>query len=98
MEHQGVTAKEVIRRHGIALDTFYRWKRQYDQAEPWRREPPAQAHGGDPLTLERVVTRLSGGQSSPRPVAAGLLRAPAATSASTARCCIPVGGAHALPG
>ncbi|MBK9069376.1 MAG: transposase [Gemmatimonadetes bacterium] len=28
-EHRGVTAKEVIRRHGIALDTFYRWKRQY---------------------------------------------------------------------
>ena len=29
-EHQGgVTAKEVIRRHGIALDTFYRWKRKY---------------------------------------------------------------------
>ncbi len=29
-EHQGgVTAKEVIRRHGISLDTFYRWKRKY---------------------------------------------------------------------
>jgi putative transposase len=29
-EHQGgVTAKEIIRRHGIALDTFYRWKRKY---------------------------------------------------------------------
>jgi putative transposase len=29
-EHQGgVTAKAVIRRHGISLDTFYRWKRQY---------------------------------------------------------------------
>ncbi len=29
-EHQGgVTAKEVIRRHGIPLDTFYRWKRKY---------------------------------------------------------------------
>lgn len=29
-EHQGgVTARAVIRRHGIALDTFYRWKRQY---------------------------------------------------------------------
>lgn len=29
-EHQGgVTAKEVIRRHGIALDTLYRWKREY---------------------------------------------------------------------
>ena len=29
-EHQGgVTAKEVIRRHGISLDTFYRWKRRY---------------------------------------------------------------------
>lgn len=27
--HGGVTAKEVIRRHGISLDTFYRWKRQY---------------------------------------------------------------------
>ncbi len=25
----GVTAKEVIRRHGISLDTFYRWKRQF---------------------------------------------------------------------
>jgi len=29
-EHAGgMTAKEVIRRHGISLDTFYRWKRQY---------------------------------------------------------------------
>ncbi len=29
-EHAGgTTAKEVIRRHGISLDTFYRWKRQY---------------------------------------------------------------------
>jgi len=29
-EHAGgVTAKEVIRRHGISLDTFYRWKRKY---------------------------------------------------------------------
>jgi len=29
-EHQGdVTAQEVIRRHGISLDTFYRWKRKY---------------------------------------------------------------------
>ena len=29
-EHQGgITAKEVIRRHGISLDTFYRWKRRY---------------------------------------------------------------------
>ena len=39
-EHQGgVTAKEVIRRHGISLDTFYRWKRKYsgvDKAEPQR--------------------------------------------------------------
>lgn len=36
-EHQGgVTAKEVIRRHGLSLDTFYRWKRKYsgvDKAE-----------------------------------------------------------------
>lgn len=29
-EHSGgMTAKEIIRRHGISLDTFYRWKRQY---------------------------------------------------------------------
>lgn len=29
-EHQGgVTAKEVIRRHGLSLDTFYRWKRRF---------------------------------------------------------------------
>jgi putative transposase len=29
-EHQGgVTAREIIRRHGIALDTFYRWKRTF---------------------------------------------------------------------
>lgn len=29
-EHAGgVTAKEIIRRHGISLDTFYRWKRQF---------------------------------------------------------------------
>lgn len=28
-EHAGgVTAKEVIRRHGISLDTFYRWKQR----------------------------------------------------------------------
>lgn len=24
-----MTAKEVIRRHGISLDTFYRWKRKF---------------------------------------------------------------------
>ena len=30
-EHAGgVTAKEIIRRHGIGLDTFYRWKRQFN--------------------------------------------------------------------
>ena len=29
-EHEGgVTAKGVIRRHGILLDTFYRWERQF---------------------------------------------------------------------
>jgi len=29
-EHQGgVTAKELIHRHGASLDTFYRWKRKY---------------------------------------------------------------------
>ena len=29
-EHSGgVTAAEVIRRHGISLDTLYRWKRKY---------------------------------------------------------------------
>lgn len=29
-EHAGgVTAKEIIRRHGISLDTFYRWKREF---------------------------------------------------------------------
>ncbi len=29
-EHTGgVTAQEVIRRHGISLDTLYRWKRKY---------------------------------------------------------------------
>ena len=29
-EHTGdVTAQEIIRRHGISLDTFYRWKRKY---------------------------------------------------------------------
>lgn len=29
-QHQGgVTAKEIIRQHGIALDTLYRWKRKY---------------------------------------------------------------------
>lgn len=29
-EHQGgVTAKEIIRKHGIALDTLYRWKRKF---------------------------------------------------------------------
>ena len=25
----GITAKEVSRRHGISLDTFYRWQRRY---------------------------------------------------------------------
>ena len=30
LEHSGgVTAAEVIRRHGISLDTLYRWKRKY---------------------------------------------------------------------
>lgn len=30
LQEQGeVTAKEIIRRHGISLDTFYRWKRKY---------------------------------------------------------------------
>ena len=24
-----MTAEEVIRRHGISLDTFYRWKRKF---------------------------------------------------------------------
>lgn len=39
-EHQGgVTAKEIIRRHGIALDTFYRWKRKYASAAELVREP-----------------------------------------------------------
>jgi len=29
-EHQGgLTAREIIRRHGISLDTFYRWKRTF---------------------------------------------------------------------
>jgi putative transposase len=29
-EHTGsVTAKDVILRHGISLDTLYRWKRKY---------------------------------------------------------------------
>jgi putative transposase len=29
-EHQGgVTAKDIIRRHGISVDAFYRWKRRY---------------------------------------------------------------------
>ena len=36
-EHSGgVTAAEVVRRHGIALDTLYRWKRKFggvDRAE-----------------------------------------------------------------
>ena len=33
-EHTGpVTAKEVIRRHGISLDTLYRWKRKYGGVE-----------------------------------------------------------------
>jgi putative transposase len=29
-EHQGgVTVQEIIRRHGISLDTFYRWKKTF---------------------------------------------------------------------
>ena len=33
-EHTGiVTAQEVIRRHGISLDTLYRWKRKYGGVE-----------------------------------------------------------------
>jgi putative transposase len=33
-EHTGsVTAKDVIRRHGISLDTLYRWKRKYGGVE-----------------------------------------------------------------
>lgn len=39
-EHSGsVTAKEVIHRHGISLDTLFRWKRKYggvDRADPHR--------------------------------------------------------------
>ena len=31
LQDQGeVTAKDIIRRHGISLDTFYRWKRKYN--------------------------------------------------------------------
>lgn len=39
-EHQGgVTAKEIIRRHGIALGTFYRWKRKYSGLGSRQRPP-----------------------------------------------------------
>lgn len=46
-EHSGgVTAAEVIRRHGIALDTLYRWKRKYrgSSSSAWR---PSRTRIGD---------------------------------------------------
>jgi putative transposase len=27
--HGGIKAPEILRRHGISLDTLYRWKRKY---------------------------------------------------------------------
>lgn len=54
-EHTGtVTAKEVIRRHGISLDTLYRWKRKYggvDRADLHR----LQALEEENRRLKRVV-------------------------------------------
>lgn len=54
-EHTGsVTAKEVIRRHGISLDTLYRWKRKYggvDRPELQR----LQALEDENRRLKRVV-------------------------------------------
>ena len=57
-EHSGgVTAAEVIRRHGISLDTLYRWKRKYrgvDKVELQRLKALEQRHvvtGPDQLVL-----------------------------------------------
>ena len=54
-EHTGATtAQEIIRRHGISLDTFYRWKRKYggvDKPELHRR----QALEDENRRLKRVV-------------------------------------------
>src|SRR5690606_32851215 len=54
-EHTGtVTAKDVIRRHGISLDTLYRWKRKYggvDRADLHR----LQALEEENRRLKRVV-------------------------------------------
>ena len=54
-EHTGdTTAQEVIRRHGISLDTFYRWKRKYggvDRPELHRLE----ALEDENRRLKRVV-------------------------------------------
>ena len=54
-EHTGdATAQEIIRRHGISLDTFYRWKRKYggvDKPELHR----LQALEDENRRLKRVV-------------------------------------------
>ena len=54
-EHTGATtAQEIIRRHSISLDTFYRWKRKYggvDKPELHR----LQALEDENRRLKRVV-------------------------------------------
>ena len=50
----GVTAKEIIRRHGIALDTFNRWRRQFSamtKGEPQRLKALEDEH----RRLKRMV-------------------------------------------
>ena len=66
-EHQGsVTAREVIRRHGISLDTFNRWKRNYSgvgKAELQRQalvaELPRQARAAPPRLRHRQLSQPS---------------------------------------
>jgi len=54
-EHTGsVTAKDVIRRHGISLDTLYRWKRKYGGVDRADLHRP-QALEEENRRLKRVV-------------------------------------------
>ncbi|MBA2292444.1 MAG: transposase [Gemmatimonadales bacterium] len=76
-EHTGgVTAQNVIRRHGISFDTLYRWKRKYgdvDRPEPHRLQALAATTG---ITLAQAYLR---------PVWRQIWSAQAAVVASTRR-------------
>lgn len=74
-EHQGgVTAKEIIRRHGISLDTFYRWKRNGSENETgfpppsaYAFSPPANPMGSCCVNLPVLwKASVSSGRTCPR--------------------------------